>query len=181
MIVLRLCFHFQLSNGYHLIRPSLHRHSFIMADLTVLISPTPLPKSNSFGRFTRSNDSPVSRPIMVTLEMVDNSTSAPSSPINRNFNQALLSPPRNTFKSRPKNHLSSPRRPASAPPQRTSFGDDLSGIEDSTGSSRTLLERKILSSFASTNTKGGELIRPAPPLCEYLLPIQDVMLFSQFI
>jgi hypothetical protein len=156
-----------------------------MADLTVLISPTPLPKSNSFGQFTRSNDSPVSRPIMVTLEMVDNSTdnstSAPSSPINRNFNQALLSPPRNTFKSRPKNHLSSPRRPASAPPQRTSFGDDLGGIEDSTRSSRTLVERKILSSFASTNTKGGELIRPAPPLCEYLLPIHDVMSFSQFV
>jgi hypothetical protein len=135
-----------------------------MADLTVLISPTPLPKTHSLGRFTRRDVSPVSPPIMVTLEMADTPSSAPSSPTNRNFNEELLSPPRNTFKSRPKSHPSVPRRPASAPPQRTSFSLDLP--EDSSRSSRAIFERRRLSSFSSSNTRGGELIRPAPPLCE---------------
>ncbi|KIM87921.1 hypothetical protein PILCRDRAFT_3635 [Piloderma croceum F 1598] len=133
-----------------------------MADLTVLISPTPLPKTHSLGRFTRRDVSPVSPPIMVTLEMADTPSSAPSSPTNRNFNEELLSPPRNTFKSRPKSHPSIPRRPASAPPQRTSFSLDLP--EDSSRSSRAIFERRRLSSFSSSNTRGGELIRPAPPL-----------------
>ena len=137
-----------------------------MADLTVLISPTPLPKTNSFGRFSRRHDSPVSRPIMVTVEMVDNSSSAPSSPTNHDYNKALLSPPRNTFKAKPKVNPSLPVRPASAPPQRTSFGFDLGGPGDPTTSSRALPDRRRLSSFSITNTKGGELLRPAPPLCK---------------
>jgi hypothetical protein len=94
--------------------------------------------------------------------MADTSSSAPSSPTNRNFNEAFLSPPRNTFKSRPKSHPSVPRRPASAPPQRTSFSLDIP--EDPT---QALFERRRLSSFAITNTRGGELVRPPPPLCEY--------------
>lgn len=143
-----------------------------MADLTVLISPTPLPKTNSFGRFTRRHDSPVSRPIMVTVEMVDNSSSAPSSPTNHDFNKALLSPPRNTFKAKP----SLPVRSASAPPQRTSFGFDLGGPGDPTTSSRALPDRRRFSEFSITNTKGGELLRPAPPLCKS--PVHLKCLFS---
>lgn len=147
-----------------------------MADLTVLISPTPLPKTNSFGRFTR-RDSPVSRPIMVTLQMADtdtnpSSSSAPSSPTKRNFNEALLSPPRNTFKSRPRPHPGSlPPRPASAPPQRTRSSFDPTDPEVPTEGSRKLfaIERRKISSFSSSNTKSGELIRPAPPLCELFL------------
>ena len=86
---------------------------------------------------------------------------------------ALLSPPRNTFKSRiqSQNVVNSllPPRPVSAPPQSTSFSFDSSGSEDPAKNSRALFDRRKLSSFASTNTRGGELIRPAPPLCEYTI------------
>lgn len=135
-----------------------------MADLTVLISPTPLypPMKTNFGRFARRVDSPVSRPIMVTLEMAaDISSSAPSSPTTHD--SALLSPPRNTFKSRPKISRSLPPRPVSAPPGSTSFSRDS---EDPDKISRAFFDRRKVSSFGTSNTTGGELIRPAPPLCE---------------
>lgn len=154
-----------------------------MADLTVLISPSPIyphPKPAGFGRFSRRYDSPVSRPIMVTLEMAaDTSSSAPTSPTSSTpsplRNDALLSPPRNTFKRPKKAQQALPPRPVSAPPQRTTFNlDKADNKEDLTPpkSSRGLFERRRLSSFAHTSSaKAGELIRPAPPLCENSLLI----------
>lgn len=142
-----------------------------MADLTVLISPNPLPplKSSAFGRFTKRNESPVSRPIMVTLEMADSgSTSAPSSPTDTQVkDHALLSPPRNTWKSRPKiQRPDLPPRPRSAPPERLTFNVDLETpalVEEPLKTS--LFERRRISSF-NTSTKADHLSLPAPPLCE---------------
>ena len=142
-----------------------------MADLTVLISPNPLPvlRSSAFGRFTKHYEPPVSRPIMVTLEMADGgSTSAPSSPIDIQVkDRTLLSPPRNTWKSRPKvQRPALPPRPRSAPPERLSFKVDLDGsavVEEPFKTS--LFERRISSPFIST-VKVDHLSLPAPPLCE---------------
>ncbi|KZP23134.1 hypothetical protein FIBSPDRAFT_889783 [Athelia psychrophila] len=187
-----------------------------MADLTVLIAPQPLPRTTTFGRFTRRVPSPASRPIMVTLQLAADepsssstgSSSAPS-PISTNteFDRGLLSPPRNTWKARqkprprpahihtptpyihpnPHSHILEkerdlqesrlPPRPASAPPLERKFR--LADIEPQTqaeldhfkqfdahrDSCRTPKRRaSIVSTFASPNTRGGELVRPAPPL-----------------
>ena len=139
-----------------------------MADLTVLISPNPLPAfgPSAFGRFTKRYESPVSRPIMVTLEMADSSTSAPSSPTDsRVKDHSLLSPPRNTWKSRPR-----VQRPAllprsrSAPPERLSFDPDGPGIVEEPHKTSLFERRRISSSF--NNSEVDHLSLPAPPLCE---------------
>ncbi|KZP22954.1 hypothetical protein FIBSPDRAFT_1043297 [Athelia psychrophila] len=51
---------------------SLHPPSPAMADLNVLITPHPLPRTTIFGRFTHRARSPASRPIMVTLQVLFN-------------------------------------------------------------------------------------------------------------
>lgn len=186
-----------------------------MADLTVLIAPQPLPRTTTFGRFTRRAPSPASRPIMVTLQPAaddphSESSSVPSSPVSKKgtlleHNNSLLSPPRNTWK-RPKprpppRHIHTtptayihpdphaqgllqepkstdtelPPRPASAPPLQRKF--QLADIEPQTPQELDMYygrDRKrrssILAEFAAASTRGGELLRPAPPLCAFLMP-----------
>ena len=165
-----------------------------MADLTVLIAPQPLPRTTTFSRFTRRAPSPVSRPIMVTLQLAADepssssstgSSSLPSSPTQKTSalpDSSLLSPPRNTFKARPRPHLPRshthpgppaeiPVRPASAPPTETEFRR----VPDFTPQTELEIYRNIkrrtgsLSTFAASNTHNGELVRPAPPLCKHSL------------
>ena len=161
-----------------------------MTDLTVLVSPIPLypeRKDFTFGR------SPL-RPIMVTLETeideeADQSASKVQSSIDdKDFinpppnstqkrirtptivDSNLLSPPTNTWRSRPRHR---PSRSQSAPPERRSppaasqddrilefnnLAGDLSGI--------TLARSLKRSSIPTPQTRsGGELVRPPPPLC----------------
>ncbi|KAF9235712.1 hypothetical protein BU15DRAFT_51051 [Melanogaster broomeanus] len=135
-----------------------------MSDLTVLVSPTPIyPPQHSLGfNFARrsQNDLTTSRPapVMVTLESVD-PDDAPSSPVAvRTLNDALLSPPRNTFKAT-SSPRQVPRRPSSAPPIRSP-----SSVSDSQSVAppRVNASRRLFSSFTSTNR--SELSRPPPPL-----------------
>ena len=148
-----------------------------MTDLTVLVSPIPIyPESNEFifgGRSLR----PLT-PIMVTLESeIDeeadqeeisqfNYEDPPPIPNRRvrtptTVDSNLLSPPVNTWRSRPRHR---PSRSQSAPPERRSppaISQDSSAIATGRALKRsstpTLLSRSI--------TRGGELVRPAPPLC----------------
>jgi hypothetical protein len=144
-----------------------------MTDLTVLFPPStlyvPQPRSPTF-HFPRPLGNDVSHsttPIMVTLEVAPKPPSAPTSPTGPRDNH-LLSPPVNTWKSRP------PRqRPASAPPAKTSFDlipdqklADLSGIPP-----RPIFTNRRRNSSFSTTTRGGEPIRPPPPLREFALAI----------
>ncbi|KAF7986929.1 hypothetical protein HWV62_12727 [Athelia sp. TMB] len=158
-----------------------------MADLTVLIAPQPLPRTTTFSRFTRRAPSPVSRPIMVTLELAADepstgTSSLPSSPTQKTsalpeLDNGLLSPPRNTFKARPRPRLPRPHthsepaetpvRPASAPPTETLFRR----VPEFTPQTELEIYRNVkrrtgsLSTFAAgSNTRGGELLRPPPPL-----------------
>jgi hypothetical protein len=142
--------------------------SLRMTDLTVLLPPStlyvPQPRSPAF-HFTRplgNNVSHSSTPIMVTLEVAPKSPSTPTSPTEPKDNH-LLSPPVNTWKSRPTRP-----RPASAPPIKTSFDlvadqklADLSDIPP-----RPIFTNRRRNSSFSTSTRGGELIRPPPPLRE---------------
>lgn len=139
-----------------------------MADLTVLVSPTPLypqQKPSGFSFVRRSpNVHAVSRPvtpIMITLETAKTPSSAPSSPVSRD--DSLLSPPINTWKSRPR-HIQAAPRAASAPPSKHSFDLEADQTEESLRLARGAFRRRI-QSFTAT-TKGGELIRPPPPLRE---------------
>ena len=171
--MLRACHekaHFNLFLCPHFTFVLTSRSFQVMADLTILISPNPLPplKSSAFGRFTKHHESPVSRPIMVTLAMADDSsTSAPSSPTYRQVtDHTLLSPPRNTWKSQPRvQRPDLPPRPRSAPPERLTFKLDLdipAVVEPYTTS---LFDRRRTPSFNSS-AKGDHLSLPAPPLCK---------------
>ncbi|KAF8840275.1 hypothetical protein BDN67DRAFT_878269, partial [Paxillus ammoniavirescens] len=137
-----------------------------MSDLTVLVSPTPLyPRQHSltFSFASQSqNDLTTTRPVMVTLESVD-SDEEPSSPVQvRALNDALLSPPRNTFKAARTSPGRPPQRPSSAPPlcAPPSTGP-ISDPESVTPPSRSFSGR-VFSSFAPTDR--SELSRPPPPL-----------------
>ncbi|KIK94616.1 hypothetical protein PAXRUDRAFT_782392 [Paxillus rubicundulus Ve08.2h10] len=135
-----------------------------MSDLTVLVSPTPLyPRQHSltfsFARQSQ-NDLTTTRPVMVTLESVD-SDEEPSSPVQvRALNEALLSPPRNTFKAARTSSARSPQRP-SVPPLRVPSSTGISDPESVAPPSRKISGR-VFSSFAPTNR--SELSRPPPPL-----------------
>src|ERR1700733_264496 len=98
-----------------------------MTDLTVLVSPVPLYPAMKKG-FTFGRRSPVSHPVMVTLETeiepeeseADKNDSGSSSPA-RVIDFGLLSPPPNTWTSRRPRPRHRPTRSQSAPPERTSF------------------------------------------------------------
>lgn len=153
-----------------------------MTDLTVLVSPIPIhPESNEFI-FGRRSLRPLT-PIMVTLETeideeADQEASKDSPIDDKDFitppttprrrirtpttvDSNLLSPPVNTWRSRPRHR---PSRSQSAPPER---GSPPATSQDSyaialgralkRGSTPTLLSRSI--------TRVGELVRPPPPLC----------------
>jgi len=165
-----------------------------MTDLTVLVSPLPLypdTKDFTFGR--RTTRRPLSKPIMVTLETeidgeADQRNAQGQSPVETDFisprtpprrsrtpravDSNLLSPPVNTWKSRPRHR---PSRSQSAPPERRLRGPDVhedqKDPEFPTFNHETLgfVPRSPTRSFTSLTvdrptTRGGELVRPPPPL-----------------
>lgn len=168
-----------------------------MTDLTVLVSPMPLyPAMKQGFIFGRRESNPVSRaPIMVTLESeidpeeeADEGQSSgkphslsPSTPRKGRvrpprLDSTLLSPPINTWKSKPRPRHR-PTRSQSAPPERTIFKESkedslvVSDVAvDPIRSTYTLPLPKPTRSFTDfPTTHGGELLRPPPPLCEFLI------------
>jgi hypothetical protein len=160
-----LVFSSESSSRHSFYLTSFHFLSFsIMADLTVLVSPAPLyvpkPRPLTFAFASPKRNSAVSRPVtpMITLEKTHNrSPSGPSS-----NDHSLLSPPINTWKSRPQ------PRPASAPPTQTTFNlttEDT--LADFSAKPPRPIFRRRNSSF-SPSSKLGEPIRPPPPLRPFL-------------
>jgi hypothetical protein len=155
----------------------------IMTDLTVLVSPIPVyPESKEFI-FGRRSLRPLT-PIMVTLETeageeddqeADQEASKVNSPINdKDFitppttpkrctrtpatvDSNLLSPPVNTWRSRPRHR---PSRSQSAPPPPTTSQDSYA-----IALGRALKRSSTPNILSRTITRGGELVRPPPPLC----------------
>ncbi|KJA15835.1 hypothetical protein HYPSUDRAFT_71787 [Hypholoma sublateritium FD-334 SS-4] len=178
-----------------------------MTDLTVLVSPIPLyPAPRAPLPFGRRTPRPASRPIMVTLEseigddVADRPhtpTSAtdsdfiarPNEPVRRSRSPRvvephLLSPPVNTWKSRPRHR---PTRSQSAPPERRTPPEPTAVSEEgyaqpvpegeripfSFDTERLGFERRnpnrSFTAFARADrhaptTRSGELVRPPPPL-----------------
>jgi len=169
-----------------------------MTDLTVLVSPLPLyPDTRDFTFGRRSPR--LARPIMVTLETeIDEMAAAdenaarkdalvhsqtleltetPASSPRRSrsprvHDNDLLSPPVNTWKSRPRPRHR-PTRSQSAPPERRALQVDQQESELLTRDqiSLNLAPRAPTRSFTSftasrpvSSTRGGELVRPPPPL-----------------
>lgn len=158
-----------------------------MTDLTVLVSPVPLYPAMKKG-FTFGRRSPVSHPVMVTLETeiepeeseADKNDSA-SSPTFRVIDSGLLSPPRNTWTSRRPRPRHRPTRSQSAPPERTNFTEfqenadqhpdvpSYLGIDLLHPDTAPLPQQSSLPPAPSPltpTTRGGELLRPPPPLRE---------------
>ncbi len=181
-----------------------------MTDLTVLVSPIPLyPAPRAPLPFGRRTPRPASRPIMVTLESeIDPAEAAADRPHTptptadsegdfidppaerirrarspRVVEPHLLSPPVNTWKSRPRHR---PTRSQSAPPERRS-PEPAPVSEEGQPQPEEERERNPYSfdterlGFARRNpnrsftafaradrhaptTRGGELVRPPPPL-----------------
>ncbi|KAF8151520.1 hypothetical protein B0H34DRAFT_784706 [Crassisporium funariophilum] len=168
-----------------------------MTDLTVLVSPIPLyPDTRDFA-FGRRTSRPVSKPIMVTLESeVDEAADKPHSPKVRSpeemdfleqppslprrsrtpriVDSSLLSPPINTWKSRPRHR---PTRSQSAPPERRIqpliildekktilVPDTDSADEDPLGFVPRNPKRSFTSFTSRPINRTGELVRPPPPL-----------------
>ncbi|OAX39069.1 hypothetical protein K503DRAFT_849711 [Rhizopogon vinicolor AM-OR11-026] len=129
-----------------------------MADLTVLVSPTPFhPKPQSalgFSlNFARRSQPELNSSVMVTLETADPS-SAPSSPVEvRTFDDALLSPPKRTSRRHRTQSSVSSQRSQSTPPTKVSFSEPVKPPP-----------RRAFSTFPSTFTPTRELKRPPPPL-----------------
>lgn len=151
-----------------------------MADLTVLIAPTVLysqPRAATSGfSFPRPGRSktPVSRPrsIMVTLEKAGPSSSPTESDLVSSPDQSLLSPPINTWKSAQRQRTRHrPTRSQSAPPSRTYFERPDSHIDSPPLVGPQVPKRRQTAHTLNTigTSRGGELLRPAPPLREFLL------------
>lgn len=160
--------------------------------MTVLVSPLPLYSANNNGLF--SLGSPQRRlPIMVTLETtIDDSRSqaeadtgaegvasrsgAPGAATSQALDPALLSPPVNTFKSKPSRPRHRPTRSQSAPPERRVSQEDLrkdyqredivQGKERRATTPPPLL--KSVKFGSSLVRISGEPVRPPPPLCACL-------------
>ncbi|KAF9484614.1 hypothetical protein BDN70DRAFT_903594 [Pholiota conissans] len=174
-----------------------------MTDLTVLVSPLPLyPDARDFP-FVRRPKPYHARPIMVTLETekdeqadaADEASTSPgrslthpssdpdfinplTSPPRRSRTPIvaephLLSPPVNTWKSRPRHR---PTRSQSAPPERrtpspsASEGQQEQEPVQFNAEALGFRQRNPNRSFTSfttidrNSTRGGELVRPPPPL-----------------
>ncbi|KAG5643980.1 hypothetical protein DXG03_009269 [Asterophora parasitica] len=155
-----------------------------MTDLTVLISPMPLyPAMKPAFTFGRRNLQPASRPIMVTLETEkepdeferDESKqrrlpTPPRRSRSPRFDSSLLSPPPNTWKSRPRPRHR-PTRSQSAPPGGRGRDGEEKRVPEAPVEIVAPLDftrptpRRSLTAFPSgPSTRGGELIRPPPPL-----------------
>ena len=172
-----------------------------MTDLTVLVSPLPLYPDTRDFTFGRRTSRPLSKPIMVTLETeideveadqrkpqvlppVDTDFVSPASPPRRSrtprvVDSNLLSPPVNTWKSRPRHR---PTRSQSAPPERRIAApaghededEDEKEPESATFNHEALgfIPRSPTRSFTAftidrQTTRGGELVRPPPPLRKF--------------
>ena len=168
-----------------------------MTDLTVLVSPIPIyPETKEFI-FGRRSLRPLT-PIMVTLESeIDDSEEAdqeaskdkssidnkdfitpPTTPKRRTrtsttVDSSLLSPPVNTWRSRPRHR---PSRSQSAPPERRSLPatpqdvdilefNNLEGDSSAISLGRPLKRNSSPTLLSRSITRGGELVRPPPPLC----------------
>ncbi|KAF4622454.1 hypothetical protein D9613_009479 [Agrocybe pediades] len=167
-----------------------------MTDLTVLVSPIPLyPDAGNYTFGKRRSIPPQSRPIMVVLEkdrdeeegadrvklsqspVDEDFINPPTSPYRRSrqprvVDSNLLSPPINTWKSRPRHR---PTRSQSAPPERrsapTAPAQQEAYQEENSMSQEQLnfvprFTKRSFTSFTSNRqtTQGGELVRPPPPL-----------------
>ncbi|KAF7361522.1 hypothetical protein MSAN_01185800 [Mycena sanguinolenta] len=166
-----------------------------MSDLTVLVSPIPLyprPSSPFSSIASRRNRSP--SPIMVTLESSPPSmTESQARTDGPSMDPGLLSPPLNTWKSRPRGRTDSQRprhrstRSQSAPPTQTtsivpaepfSSAPVPTSTDDLNLSARSGVPpirkppRRAASTFGAgysystegMTLRGGELVRPPPPL-----------------
>ncbi|KAF8198283.1 hypothetical protein K438DRAFT_2016358 [Mycena galopus ATCC 62051] len=164
-----------------------------MSDLTVLVSPIPLypgprPSSPFASIASRRKRSP--SPIMVTLESTPPSQTESESAARTagpSLDHALLSPPINTWKARPRSRTETRHRPTrsqSAPPTQTAFAvaaepfspaptsvDDLN-VQRSVPVRRPPPPRRSATAFGGgysysaegMTMRGGELVRPPPPL-----------------
>jgi hypothetical protein len=169
-----------------------------MTDLTVLVSPMPLyPAIKPGFIFGRRSPRPVSRPVMVTLESEiepedeADSEDKPHSSHTRRRSRAdstLLSPPPNTWTSRRPRHR--PTRSRSAPPERTVYSDFRENVEQNCDvlthpgidivrlpNTAPLSQPSSFSSPPSfvPSTRGGELVRPPPPLRESYLSLLPLL------
>ncbi|KAJ7140079.1 hypothetical protein C8R43DRAFT_928722 [Mycena crocata] len=157
-----------------------------MSDLTVLVSPIPLypgPSSPFSSVASRRNRSP--SPIMVTLESeaaasMSESAARTAGP---SVDPALLSPPINTWKARPRSLTESqrprhrPTRSQSAPPTQMEFviaaepPSPAASVDNFNLNVRKPVRRSRTSFGAGYSyvaegmtMRGGELVRPPPPL-----------------
>ena len=180
-----------------------------MTDLTVLVSPIPIyPETNEFT-FGRRSVRPLT-PIMVTLETeideeADQEAAKDKSPTNdmdfitppttpksirtpTTVDSNLLSPPVNTWRSRPRHR---PSRSQSAPPERRSPPappqdvrilefNNLEGDSSTIALGRALKRSSTPTLLSRPITRGGELVRPPPPLCMSSCHVVNVY-FSKFI
>ena len=181
-----------------------------MTDLTVLVSPMPIyPETNEFT-FGRRSVRPLT-PIMVTLESeideeADREASKVKSPVNdpdfispptspkrrirspATVDSNLLSPPVNTWRSRPRHR---PSRSQSAPPERrsppaTSQDVRIVGFNNLEGDSSAIAIGRALKRSSTPTllsrpiTIGGELVRPPPPLCTSCHVVHVFFFFNIF-
>ncbi|KAJ7827984.1 hypothetical protein B0H13DRAFT_2680238 [Mycena leptocephala] len=156
-----------------------------MSDLTVLVSPIPLYPGPSSSIASRRQRSP--SPVMVTLESEAPSTSESAArTAGPSIDPGLLSPPINTWKSRPRSRTESqrprhrPTRSQSAPPTQMTFmihaqpeppSPATASVDDFNLPVRKPLRRSYTSfgsgysySKEGMTMRGGELVRPPPPL-----------------
>ena len=149
-----------------------------MADLTVLIlSPAPIPgfspsimSAPNFVRNQRTPTNMVSRRPPVPILTTAHTSDSEHSPLPFRDDSFLL-PPVNTWRSGERTRA----RPASAPPARLSFlrEDDEDIDEDGQLHPDTPSSSSSIAHRVATRTKGGELIRPPPPL-RALLAFQKI-------
>ncbi|KAJ7773672.1 hypothetical protein DFH07DRAFT_801473 [Mycena maculata] len=155
-----------------------------MTDLTILVSPIPIRGSaSSFSSIaSRRHRSP--SPIMVILESepVAYTSESAARTAGPSLDPALLSPPINTWKARPRSRAENqrpqhrPMRSQSAPPTQTTFviaepPSATASVDDFSLNARKPIRRSRTSftpgySYVAEGMtmKGGELVRPPPPL-----------------
>lgn len=166
-----------------------------MTDLTVLVSPIPIyPETKEFT-FSRRPVRPLTPTMVTLETEIDEADEAASdvqSPIkDMDFinpptvpqrrtrtptivDSNLLSPPTNTWRSRPRHR---PTRSQSAPPERRRSPpaasqdtqilefNNIAGDSSAVSLARTFKRSSTPTVLSRSITRGGELVRPPPPLC----------------
>ena len=102
----------------------------------------------------------VSRPPTIQIDMAVPLHASPSTP-NLPLDNAFLSPPKHTFRSKPP---SIPPRPSSAPPTSRTFDDQLQSPNTGQRGSFSPRSTGRQTSFTEGSI-GGTLSLPPPPLC----------------